>query len=139
MYVEDLDLCWRLHRDGWAVVLDGRVAIPHVGNAAGRAAWGASRTRRWQWATYDWVALRRGAARQRLLAVVNLLATLVLLARPAVTAPLSSGARQTAPATAGPRSGRCCRVHLRAAVLGVRGAEAEWGPPEPVSPDRTGR
>src|SRR5581483_1809416 len=31
MYAEDLELCWRLHRDGWEVWLDAEVAVPHVG------------------------------------------------------------------------------------------------------------
>jgi GT2 family glycosyltransferase len=137
MYVEDLDLCWRLRRGGWQVWLDGPVAIPHVGNVAGAAAWGAARTRRWQWATYDWVALRQGAARQRLLAAVNLVATVLLLVRPAVAAPMSSQARRRLRhrwATQRP----LLRVHARAAVLGVAGSEREWGPPE-VSPGRSGR
>jgi GT2 family glycosyltransferase len=128
MYVEDVDVCWRLRQAGWRIYLDGRVAVPHVGNVAGAAAWGSSRVRRWQWATYDWVALRQGAARQRLLATVNLLATLVLLLRPAAAYPVSDLARQRFRhrwATQRP----LLRVHLRAAVLGVRGAAGEFGPP----------
>lgn len=138
MYVEDLDLCWRLHQSGWRVWLDAPVAIPHVGNAAGRATWGAARTRRWQWATYDWTALRQGAVRQRWLALVNLLATVILLVRPAVAAPLSTTARQRLRhrwAVQRPMVG----VHLRALVSGVRGSEREWGPPAPLSPGRGGR
>lgn len=133
MYVEDSDLCWRLQRRGWRVCLDGTVTVPHVGNAAGQAAWGGARNRRWQWATYDWVALRQGAARQRALAVVNLLATLVLLARPAVAAPVSDLSRQRLRhrwATQRP----LLAVHLRAALLGVAGREGEWGPPPGARP-----
>lgn len=128
MYVEDLDLCWRLHRAGWQVWLDGRVAVPHVGNAAGAVAWGEARSRRWQWATYDWMALRQGALRQRAFAAANLLATVLLLARPAATAAVSGAARDRLRhrwATQRP----LLRVHLRAALLGPRGTSAEWGPP----------
>lgn len=128
MYVEDLDLCWRLRRRGWQVWLDGWVAVPHVGNAAGAVAWGEARSRRWQWATYDWMALRQGALRQRTFAVANLLATILLLARPTATAAVSGPARARLRhrwATQRP----LLRVHLRAAVLGPRGTAAEWGPP----------
>lgn len=62
MYVEDLDLCWRLRRRGWAVWLDPDVAVPHVGNASGSQAWGEARTERWLDATYDWYASERGRA-----------------------------------------------------------------------------
>ena len=40
MYVEDLDLCWRLHRHGWQIRFDPTVDVPHVGNASGAQAWG---------------------------------------------------------------------------------------------------
>lgn len=54
MYVEDLDLCWRLQRRGWRVRFDPAAVVTHVGNAAGAQAWGAERTARWMAATYDW-------------------------------------------------------------------------------------
>lgn len=60
MYVEDLDLCWRLHRDGWRVRFDPAAVVTHVGNAAGSQAWGAERTERWMAATYDWCRAVRG-------------------------------------------------------------------------------
>ncbi|MEY2477445.1 MAG: hypothetical protein QOG87_2760 [Actinomycetota bacterium] len=73
MYVEDLDLCWRLSGRGWKVVLDADVEVPHVGNAAGAQAWGAERTARWLDPTYDWYALERGETAARRWAAVNVL------------------------------------------------------------------
>jgi GT2 family glycosyltransferase len=60
MYVEDLDLSWRLRRRGWATLFVADVEVVHVGNASGAQAWGDSRTARWLDATYDWYALERG-------------------------------------------------------------------------------
>ena len=71
MYVEDLDLCWRLQRDGWTVELAGDIAVPHVGNAAGRQHWGSQRETRVWAATYDWYASATGPARARLYAALN--------------------------------------------------------------------
>ena len=71
MYVEDLDLCWRLHRHGWDIVFDPSITVTHVGNAAGSQAWGAARTARWLAATYDWYALERGAVAARAFAAFN--------------------------------------------------------------------
>jgi GT2 family glycosyltransferase len=71
MYVEDLDLCWRLRRRGWRIRLDPTVDIPHVGNASGAQAWGGARTARWLDATYDWYALEHGPAAARVWGVVN--------------------------------------------------------------------
>lgn len=76
MYVEDLELCWWLHRRGWRVVLDADVTVPHVGNAAGAQAWGSGRSARFWRASYDFVGLSRGRAYARLLAAVNVLGTL---------------------------------------------------------------
>lgn len=71
MYVEDLELCWWLHRSGWEVRLQPDVVVPHVGNAAGAQAWGGTRSARYWTATYDFLALERGAVRARALAAVN--------------------------------------------------------------------
>jgi GT2 family glycosyltransferase len=71
MYVEDLDLCWRLRRRGWRVRLDPSVDIPHVGNASGAQAWGTARTARWLDATYDWYALEHGPLAARAWGLVN--------------------------------------------------------------------
>jgi GT2 family glycosyltransferase len=71
MYVEDLDLCWRLRRRGWSVWFDPSIVIAHVGNAAGEQAWGAGRTQRWLDATYDWYATERGRGAARAWAAVQ--------------------------------------------------------------------
>jgi GT2 family glycosyltransferase len=71
MYVEDMDLCWRLHQRGWRCRLEPRSVVAHVGNAAGKQAWGASRDARWWAATYDWVRFRRGLPAARRYARVN--------------------------------------------------------------------
>ena len=71
MYVEDLDLCWRLRRGGWRVRFEPAVDIPHVGNAAGAQAWGERRTARWLDATYDWYAVVRGPRAARAWGAVN--------------------------------------------------------------------
>jgi hypothetical protein len=78
VYVEDLDLCWRLRRTGWTVIYEPAIEVAHVGNAAGVQAWGAGKTRteRWLHATYDWYALERGRREARAWAALNLLGVL---------------------------------------------------------------
>jgi GT2 family glycosyltransferase len=71
MYVEDLDLCWRLGRAGWRVWFAADVEVPHVGNASGAQAWGDDRRARWLDATYDWYALERGRRAARVWALVQ--------------------------------------------------------------------
>lgn len=96
MYVEDLDLCWRLRRRGWRVRLEPSVEITHVGNAAGAQAWGEERTARWLDATYDWYALERGPLRARVWGAVNLAGVAVKYAANRAAAALhlpGSGAR----------------------------------------------
>lgn len=71
MYGEDIELCWRLRRDGWEVRLEGDVVVPHVGNAAGEQAWGWQRDAR-IWATsYDLDAQLRSRRHARAWAAVN--------------------------------------------------------------------
>jgi GT2 family glycosyltransferase len=71
MYVEDLDLCWRLHGRGWRIRFEPSVDIVHVGNAAGAQAWGERRTAHWLDATYDWYAVERGPRAARVWGAVN--------------------------------------------------------------------
>lgn len=71
MYGEDIELCWRLRQRGWQVRLEGDVAVPHVGNAAGEQAWGWERARRVWSNSYDLDAMLRGRAHARALAAVN--------------------------------------------------------------------
>ncbi len=77
MYVEDLDLCWRLRRGGWRCRLDASVTVAHVGDASGRQAWGDERATRWLDATYDWYAGVHGRSAMRRWAAVNVVAVVV--------------------------------------------------------------
>jgi len=77
MYVEDLDLCWRLQREGWHVELAGDVAVPHIGNAAGSQHWGSGREDRVWAATYDWCARELGPISARAYAALNAFGALV--------------------------------------------------------------
>ncbi|HEX3794035.1 MAG TPA: glycosyltransferase family 2 protein [Acidimicrobiales bacterium] len=79
MYVEDMDLCWRLREKGWRCRLEAEARVMHVGNAAGAQAWGATRTARWWEATYDWVRFRRGVGALRRYATVNTVGVSLLL------------------------------------------------------------
>lgn len=76
MYAEDLDLCWTLDQTGWRRQLHPDVEVVHLGNAAGRQAWGDERMEQWLPATYDWYRLRRGEAATRRWAAVNTAGTL---------------------------------------------------------------
>jgi GT2 family glycosyltransferase len=71
MYAEDLDLGWRLHRAGWATRYEPRAVVDHHEAAATAQAWGEERTERWQRATYAWMLRRRGLARTRAAAAMN--------------------------------------------------------------------
>jgi GT2 family glycosyltransferase len=94
MYVEDVDLCWRLARRGWRRRLDPGVQIMHVGNASGSKAWGAARTDRWMAATYDWYARTFGRQAMRRWAAVNATAVGVHLAGALPGAMLGSHTRR---------------------------------------------
>ncbi|MGH9122988.1 MAG: glycosyltransferase family 2 protein, partial [Acidimicrobiales bacterium] len=73
MYVEDLELCWRLSRGGWRRRLEADVEVVHTGNASGAQAWGSSRSARYWEASYDWYRRDKGAAAARRWAFVNTL------------------------------------------------------------------
>jgi N-acetylglucosaminyl-diphospho-decaprenol L-rhamnosyltransferase len=79
MYVEDMDLCWRLQNKGWCCRLEPDARVMHVGNAAGSQAWGSKRTERWWEATYDWVRFRQGVGAVRRYATVNTVGVSLLL------------------------------------------------------------
>jgi GT2 family glycosyltransferase len=106
MYAEDLELCWRLARDGWRIELVAEVVVPHVGNAAGAQAWGSERDRRWWGATYDLYARERGVGAMRRWAVVNTAGVLLHLASNRAGALL-------------PGAGRARRRHTAAALRAV--------------------
>ncbi|HEV2753545.1 MAG TPA: glycosyltransferase family 2 protein, partial [Solirubrobacteraceae bacterium] len=70
-YAEDLDLCWRLHRAGWATRYVPAARVHHDHSAAALAAWGEERLVRSQAAAYAWMRRRRGAARTVAVAALN--------------------------------------------------------------------
>jgi GT2 family glycosyltransferase len=77
MYAEDLDLGWRLRRAGWATRYVPSARVLHESGAATAQAWGEERTARWQRASYEWMLLRRGTARTRVTALINVLGAAV--------------------------------------------------------------
>jgi glycosyltransferase involved in cell wall biosynthesis/GT2 family glycosyltransferase len=81
MYVEDVDLCWRLAQRGWRRRLEPAAAVMHVGNAAGAQAFGSDRTKRWMTVTYDWYERTFGTPAMRRWAAVHTLAILLHLLR----------------------------------------------------------
>jgi GT2 family glycosyltransferase len=87
MYVEDLDLCWRLDRAGWRRRLEAEVWVTHTGNAAGVQAWGTDSTLRWMPCSYDFYALAHSNISARVWAGANVLAlslwSIIGLANPA--------------------------------------------------------
>lgn len=118
MYVEDVELCWRLAQHGWRRRLEGDIVVPHVGNAAGAQAWGTSRTERWLTGTYDFYALARGERRARAWAAVNVLGASWVAVRYAVRG-LARGPRRGRPQLAFAREIlRTVPVHARALAAG---------------------
>ena len=113
MYAEDLELCWRLGRNGWRTELVTDVAVPHAANSAGAQAWGADRDRRWWAASYDVYALVRGRGAARRYALVNALGVLwrILLGRVLALVPVGDRRRRRATADA---LARVLPVHLAA-------------------------
>jgi len=91
MYVEDMDLCWRLQHSGWRVRLEPTAQVAHVGNASGVQAWGGSRMARWWEATYDWVRFRLGVPYVRRFAGINTLGVGMLLYRARLAAKVVRG------------------------------------------------
>lgn len=113
MFVEDLDLCWRLRTAGWRIHLEPTATVIHRGNASGRQAFGGQRTARWLNESYDWYGLIHGPARTRVFAFLNLLGTLRRLAVETLAGRPVLGRRQE------------LAVHLRTIVS---------GPPQPAPP-----
>lgn len=71
MYVEDLELCWRLYQRGWRRRLESDVEVIHVGGASADQAWEMQAAERWMPASYDWFAAAYGPARMHLWAAIN--------------------------------------------------------------------
>jgi GT2 family glycosyltransferase len=77
MYVEDLDLCWRLRRAGWRVLLDGTVEVPHIGGASAVKAWSEAEVDARKIDTmFDWYCRRRSPIEARAWSLVNMVALL---------------------------------------------------------------
>jgi N-acetylglucosaminyl-diphospho-decaprenol L-rhamnosyltransferase len=94
MYVEDVDLCWRLARARWRRRLEPDVEVTHVGNASGAQAWGEARTERWMAETYDWYRDAFGPAATRRWAAVNTTAVSLQLLGALPGAALGRGRRR---------------------------------------------
>ena len=62
MYADDLDLAWRLRKDGWSVWYEPAARVIHHGGAATLATFGDARTATRMAATYAWMVKRRGLA-----------------------------------------------------------------------------
>jgi len=77
MYAEDLDLCWRLKRAGWATRYVPEARVLHHGAASTSQAWGEARRERWTRSTYAWMLDRRGPAITRAVALVNVAGALI--------------------------------------------------------------
>jgi N-acetylglucosaminyl-diphospho-decaprenol L-rhamnosyltransferase len=71
MYAEDLDLCWRARRAGWATRYVPGAVVEHAVSAATAAAFGAGREDRAQAAAYAWMREARGPARTRAYALIG--------------------------------------------------------------------
>jgi N-acetylglucosaminyl-diphospho-decaprenol L-rhamnosyltransferase len=96
MYAEDLDLGWRLARRGWHARYEPSAVAHHRSGASTAQAWGAGVTEQWLRSTYAWMLRRRGPARTRAYAAVNVAGA---RARAGLLAP----AAKLAPARFGPR------------------------------------
>jgi GT2 family glycosyltransferase len=131
MYAEDIELCWRLERQGWTTVLAADVTVPHASNAAGAQAWGSSRAQRYWAASYDLYAGMHRPLAARGWAAVNTVGVLVHLAANLAGSVLPGAARGRRVATA--RSlAKVLPVHARAFALGARSLERQAGVQEPA-------
>ena len=86
MYAEDLDLGWRLRAAGWATRYVPEAEVDHHSGASVHQAWDDD-VERWQRSTYAWMLRRRGVARTRAVAALNVAGA---SARAAVRAPMAS-------------------------------------------------
>lgn len=120
LFVEDIDLCWRLAGAGWRVRYEPAVVVRHAGAAATSQA-SFDRPAREVEALYGWMARRRGWAVTRAFAVLNLaaigvrlpiFAALALLRGAAWRDRLAAARRQLCHHRAG--------LRRRAAIIGYR-------------------
>ncbi len=75
MYVEDIELCWRLEKNGWRNLLREDVTVAHHGNAAGMQRWGEGADLELKSLSniYDWLWSDRSPLQARATALVNVL------------------------------------------------------------------
>ena len=71
MYAEDMDLCWSLRREGWAVVLEPAAEIVHIGSAAAAQLFGGLVDDMRVAADHGWYVERHGAGQARLWSLAN--------------------------------------------------------------------
>lgn len=71
MYAEDIDIHWRLNRDGWKARYEPSARVHHAVSAAAIKAFGAGRAERHLLASYSWQARRQGVVVARTCAVLN--------------------------------------------------------------------
>lgn len=119
MYVEDLELCWRLREHGWRRRLEGDLTVAHVGNAAGATKWGATRTSRWLEATYDWYRSARGRPAMTAWAAANISGLIWLIARRGAVGAIRADRRGAERAEAQALA-RLLPQHLRILAFGPR-------------------
>jgi len=134
MYAEDLDLAWRLRRDGWRMVYEPDAWVGHVHESATRQAFGARTLERFMAASYDWMARRRGAAVTFMVATVNLCGAGARLALASLQPDSDAPARE--------ELARWVRAHrggLRAVVGPRRGSLRDMGAQRPPAPVRLRR
>jgi GT2 family glycosyltransferase len=111
MYAEDLDLQWRLARQGWRTWYEPRARARHQAAAAAGPAFGQARPARFMAATYAMLRRRRGAARMWITAAINIVGSAARVLGATALSPVSARSR-----TASVES----RVWLRAHINGVR-------------------
>ncbi len=73
MYAEDLDLGWRLHDGGWITRYEPDARVRHAAGASTEIAFGSERAGRFMRETYAVLRRRRGPARTRLTAALNVM------------------------------------------------------------------
>ena len=76
IYVEDLDLCWRLRNAGWRVTLEPDIKVVHVGNVSGQQAFADRRMARYLGESYDWCRREKGRMFTRLYALLSTIGVL---------------------------------------------------------------
>jgi N-acetylglucosaminyl-diphospho-decaprenol L-rhamnosyltransferase len=122
MYVEDLELCWRLAGSGWRRRLEGDIAVPHIGNVAGAQQWGDRRMARWLEATYDWYRLDRGRAQMEGWAILNVVGLVWSVGRQGLAVWSRDGGRRNAARSHVRFAIGVLPQHLRILIVGPRTA-----------------